>query len=241
LTRRNRQPFWLKSIRDRINGWYVNHFIRPEFDAAGYDLRVMTPRSLDISGPNIRVGDHVHFMALPDKPVRLAVFEGLGKINIGSYSIINPGVRITSADEINIGEGCMLATNCYLSTEFTHPANTRPLILQTMFGSVMGHWSQKASVLARTALSGQIPLSQRMCQTTVLSPGTLHARCGNSVTNTLLPGATYSICIGITTNSRLSIFANCYRGTPSAIGCVHSCGQTIRTSRPGHSIVPGTL
>ncbi|MFT4798353.1 MAG: acetyltransferase-like isoleucine patch superfamily enzyme [Candidatus Azotimanducaceae bacterium] len=125
MTRRNRQPFWLKSIRDRINGWYVNHFIRPEFDAAGYDLRVMTPRSLDISGPNIRVGDHVHFMALPDKPVRLAVFEGLGKINIGSYSIINPGVRITSADEINIGEGCMLATNCYLSDADWHDLNHR--------------------------------------------------------------------------------------------------------------------
>lgn len=123
--RRNHQPFWLKSIRDRMNAWYVNHFIRPEFDAAGYDLRVMTPRHLEISGPNIRVGDHVHFMALPDKPVRLAVFDGLGKINIGSYSIINPGVRMTSAAEISIGEGCMLATDCYLSDADWHDLNHR--------------------------------------------------------------------------------------------------------------------
>jgi len=69
LTRRHHQPFRLKSIRDHMHGGYVNHFIRPEFDAAGCDLGVMTPRSLDISGPNIRIGDHVHFMALPDKPV----------------------------------------------------------------------------------------------------------------------------------------------------------------------------
>ena len=123
--RRNHQPFWLKSIRNQMNAWYVNHFIRPEFDAAGYDLRVMTPRHLDISGPNIRVGDHVHFMALPDKPVRLAVFDGLGKISIGSYSIINPGVRMTSAAEINIGEGCMFATDCYLSDADWHDLNHR--------------------------------------------------------------------------------------------------------------------
>ena len=125
MTRRDHQPFWLKSLRDRGNKAYVDHFIRPGFDAAGQDLRVMFPRYLDISGINIRAADHVHFMALRDKPIRLAVFDGLGQINIGSYSIINPGVRITSAANITIGESCMLAMDCYLSDADWHDLNHR--------------------------------------------------------------------------------------------------------------------
>ncbi|MCB1645533.1 MAG: acyltransferase [Pseudomonadales bacterium] len=64
-------------------------------------------------------------MCLPDKPVRLAVFEGQGRIEIGSYSIINPGVRITSASEILIGHSCMLAMNCYLSDADLHDIQHR--------------------------------------------------------------------------------------------------------------------
>ena len=125
MSRRDHQPFWLKTVRDRLNQAYVNHFIRPGFDASGQDLRVMFPRHLDISGTNIKVADHVHFMALRDKPIRLAVFESLGGISIGSYSIINPGVRITSASEIRIGESCMLAMDCYLSDADWHDLNHR--------------------------------------------------------------------------------------------------------------------
>jgi acetyltransferase-like isoleucine patch superfamily enzyme len=125
LTRRHHQPFWLKSILDSANQAYIQHFIRPQFEAAGMDLRVMYPRHLDISGPNINVGDHVHFTALPVKPIRLAVFEGLGSIDLGHYSIINPGVRITSASKIQVGESCMLAMNSYISDADWHDLNHR--------------------------------------------------------------------------------------------------------------------
>jgi acetyltransferase-like isoleucine patch superfamily enzyme len=77
-------------------------------------------------------------MALPDKPIRLAVYEGLGKISIGSYSIINPGVRVTSAAEITIGQSCMLAMNAYLSDADWHdlqhriyaPGASAPIVLE---------------------------------------------------------------------------------------------------------------
>ncbi|MCB1692501.1 MAG: acyltransferase [Pseudomonadales bacterium] len=97
----------------------------------------MYPRHLEISGPHICVGDHVHFMALPDKPIRLAVFEGLGAIDIGDYCIVNPGVRITSASAVRLGHSCMLAMNCYLSDANWHdihhrifaPGDTAPIVL----------------------------------------------------------------------------------------------------------------
>ena len=83
--RQDHRPYWLKQISDWLNQTYVDRFCRPQFEVSGCDLRVINPRHLQISGPNISIGNHVHFMALADKPVRLAVFEGLGSISIGDY------------------------------------------------------------------------------------------------------------------------------------------------------------
>ena len=122
---KDHKPFWLRSILGRINTAYIKTYINPHFARVGEGLRIINPRHLDISGPNISVGHHVHFMALRDKPVRLAVFEGLGSIDIGDYSIINPGVRITSAASIKIGHSCMLAMNAYLSDADWHDIQHR--------------------------------------------------------------------------------------------------------------------
>ena len=92
--RQDHRPYWLKQMSGWLNQTYVDRICRPQFEVSGCDLRVLNPRHLQISGPNIAIGDHVHFMALADKPVRLAVFEGLGRIRIGDYSLVNPGVRI---------------------------------------------------------------------------------------------------------------------------------------------------
>jgi acetyltransferase-like isoleucine patch superfamily enzyme len=67
-------------------------------------------------------------MGLRDKPVRLAVFpteDGKGSIHIGNYCIINPGVRITSASSIEIGDSCMIAMNAYLSDADWHDIHHR--------------------------------------------------------------------------------------------------------------------
>lgn len=137
MSRKNLQPYWLKKVFDHLNEIYVNYYCRPHFDSTGIGLRVMNPRYLEISGPRISVGDHVHFMALRDKPVRLAVFEGLGSITIGDYCIVNPGVRISSADSIHIGHSCMLAMNAYLADADWHdiqhriyaPGKHQPIVL----------------------------------------------------------------------------------------------------------------
>lgn len=133
----NHQPLWLKKYLDQLNGLYVRYFVEPHLDEVGEGFKVMNPGSLEISGPKITVGNHVHVMALKDKPVRLAVFDGLGSIHIGNYCIVNPGVRISSADDIEIGDSCMLAMNAYLSDADWHdlqhriyaPGNHKPIRL----------------------------------------------------------------------------------------------------------------
>ena len=136
--RKDHRPYWLKHGLDIINQFYVDRICRPQLDHSGVGLSVMNPRHLQISGPNIHIGDHVHIMALPDKPVRLAVFEGLGRITIGDYCLINPGARLTSATSIDIGHSCMLAMNCYLGDADWHdlqhriyaPGNSAAIVLK---------------------------------------------------------------------------------------------------------------
>ena len=136
--RKDHRPNWLRKFQTFVNQIYIDHYVRPHLDASGIDLRVINPGYLEISGTGIKLGDHVHVMALADKPVRLAVFENLGEISIGDYGVINPGVRISSANSITIGDSCLLAMNCYLSDADWHdiqhriyaPGNTAPIVLK---------------------------------------------------------------------------------------------------------------
>ncbi len=134
---KDHRPHWLKILSDRINEVIVNLYVKPQLASVGRDFRVMNPRHFQVSGPDIHIKDHVYVMSLYDSPVRLAVFEGLGRIKIGSYCIVNPGVRISSANDIEIGESCMLAMNAYLADADWHdlqhriyaPGNTAPIKL----------------------------------------------------------------------------------------------------------------
>jgi acetyltransferase-like isoleucine patch superfamily enzyme len=131
----------VKNIADRLNEIYVQQFLKPQFDGVGHSCRFIYPRHIKISGSRIQVGNHVHITALPDKPVRLAVFpseEQTGSITVGDYSIVNPGVRMTSASSIEIGDSCMIAMNAYLSDADWHdihhrifaPGSTGPIKLE---------------------------------------------------------------------------------------------------------------
>lgn len=135
--RRDHRPLWLKQWMDHANSRFVSHFVAPQLESVGIDFRVMNPRHLEISGTGIHIGRHVHIMALPDRPVRLASFQGTGQIHVGDYSIINPGVRVTSASAITMGHSCMLAMNAYLADADWHdiqhrifaPGKTAPIVL----------------------------------------------------------------------------------------------------------------
>ncbi|MBT3428750.1 MAG: acyltransferase [Gammaproteobacteria bacterium] len=123
--RRDNRPLWWCRLGQWFSQRWIAHFIRPQLDGCGEDLRVMYPRHLQVSGSSICFGDHVHIMALADSPVRLSVYEGLGRITVGDYCIINPGVRITSATEIVLGHSCLLAMNCYITDADWHDIQHR--------------------------------------------------------------------------------------------------------------------
>jgi acetyltransferase-like isoleucine patch superfamily enzyme len=135
--RRDYRPFWVHQLQSQWQSACVKHFIEPQLDGCGGGLEVIGPRHFKISGPSIYLGQDVHVMALPEAPVRLSVFEGMGRIEVADYTLINPGARVTSAERITIGEGCMLAMYTSINDADWHdvqhrifaPGATAPVVL----------------------------------------------------------------------------------------------------------------
>ena len=69
-------------------------------------------------------------IATPDRKVRITVWSDLqdsGKIEIGNCALICPGVRISAATEIVIGESCMLAHGVFVTDSDWHGVYDRSL------------------------------------------------------------------------------------------------------------------
>lgn len=92
---------------------------------------MVKPRNCAIHGRRIHAGDFLHLISHPAKPVLLTTWsskQGAGRIQIGDYCLIAPGVEITSAVNISIGDNCMIAQECILTDSDWHGTynRTRP-------------------------------------------------------------------------------------------------------------------
>jgi len=123
--RRDHRPLSLHRLQKALSRWYCHWFLVPQLDDCGEGLEVIGPQHVSFSGSDIRLGRHVHMMALRDAPIRLAVFEGMGRVRVGDHVLINPGARIVSAKAIEIGNNCMLAMHCHLSDADWHDIHHR--------------------------------------------------------------------------------------------------------------------
>ncbi len=116
--RKDHKPLWLHRRIQYINRLYCNHIISPQFDNLGHSLYIHQPRSLEIFGSNIRAGDHLHLISNKTQPIKLCTWSSKqqsGKIEIGSYCLISPGVNLLSAESIIIGDNTMIAAEAYIS------------------------------------------------------------------------------------------------------------------------------
>ena len=74
-------------------------------------------------GNNIYVDDFPTLIGASDANIQLTswnIGEYKGEISIGKYSLITPGVRIMSAEKIEIGDACMIAHGAYISDADWH-------------------------------------------------------------------------------------------------------------------------
>jgi len=79
---------------------------------------VFRPWFVEVFGTPIVIGDYVFIIATADRRVRLSVWADnpvSGQIRIGDYGLLCPGVRISSASGIHIGDSCMIASGAYIT------------------------------------------------------------------------------------------------------------------------------
>jgi len=116
--KRDHRPYYIKKIYLMLERFYVNHFLRPQFEFLGKDVTFIKPWHVEIFGGPVSLGNCANVIATTDRKVRLSVWpphQGAGSIQIGNYCLICPGVRIGSGCAITIGDNCMIASNAYLT------------------------------------------------------------------------------------------------------------------------------
>ncbi|MDZ4165812.1 MAG: acyltransferase [Smithellaceae bacterium] len=121
--RRDHRPYYLKSLDERLARWYAAHFLSPHFEELGRGTVFMKPWHVEVFGGPVLLGDYAHVIATSDKKVRFTVWSEwgeTGRIEIKKYCLICPGVRISAARRISIGESCMLAQGVYITDADWH-------------------------------------------------------------------------------------------------------------------------
>lgn len=121
--RRDLRPYWVKRIYLLFRAWYARHFLYPCFDSIGGHGTFMKPWYIQVAGPNISLGRCATVIGDVDKRVTIAVWgraAGQGRITIGDYALITPGVRISASDLIEIGDNCMIASGAYITDSDWH-------------------------------------------------------------------------------------------------------------------------
>ena len=126
--RHDHRPYYIKKAYRKFEGFYVEHFVRPQLESLGEGYTFMKPWQVEVFGWPVNIGKCVHVIAAPDMKVRMSVWgdrEGEGRINIGDYCLICPGVRIGSAKEISIADNCMVAQGAYITDSDWHDIYNR--------------------------------------------------------------------------------------------------------------------
>ena len=121
--RRSSTPYFINRIYKTFNAWYVARFIAPQFDSLGTIPEIAHPRSLVIFGRNIHLGKYAQIICSSDNCVRFTSWpskQADAEIVIGDYCLISPGVRISAAQSIHIGDNCMLAAMVTISDSDWH-------------------------------------------------------------------------------------------------------------------------
>lgn len=121
--RKDHRPYIVKKAYLKFQKVYTRHFLQPQMASLGKGFAFMRPWHVELFGDPIVIGDYATVIATSDKKIRLSVWPekpGAGSIHIGRYNLICPGVRISSAVSIAIGDNCMLANGAYITDADWH-------------------------------------------------------------------------------------------------------------------------
>lgn len=124
------RPYFIKNAWYRFQNFYVRHYLEPQLSSLGDHSFIIKPWHVEVFGEPVHIGDHISLIACSDKKIRLTVWsdkQGIDGIVIGSHVLISPGVRISAANSIMIGDSCMLASHVYVTDSDWHGVYDRSL------------------------------------------------------------------------------------------------------------------
>lgn len=137
---KDHRPYVVKKAYLKFQKFYASHFLKPQMAHLGQGYTFMRPWHVELFGAPIRIGRFATVIATPDKKIRLSVWPaeaGNGHITIGSYCLICPGVRISSAAGITIADNCMIANGAYITDSDWHGiydrlsfGRTQPVVIE---------------------------------------------------------------------------------------------------------------
>lgn len=139
--RKDHRPYYLKKLHQRFERWYTHHFLKPQFEYLGPHPQFLKPWNIEVFGPSIRMGCHGNIVTTHDRNVRINIWGNhheAGRIEIGDYVFIGPGVRISAANEITIGNNCLIASGVYITDSDWHGLYNR-VALPDLFRPVTIH------------------------------------------------------------------------------------------------------
>jgi len=105
----------------------------------------------------------------PDKRVRLTVWstlEGRGRIDIGKYCLLCPGVRISAGREIVIGDSVMMAQGAFITDSDWHGVYDRSLSVGESIPVHIGRnvWIGDSAIVTKGVAIGEKQHHWRRCR-----------------------------------------------------------------------------
>jgi len=132
---KDRRPYYIKQAWYRFQAFYVRHYLEPQLTSLGPHPYIVKPWYIELFGGPVSIGSHVTLLGCSDKKTRLTVWsdqKNIDGINIGDHVLISPGVRISAANSITIGDSCMLASHAYITDSDWHGIYDRSLPPDTL-------------------------------------------------------------------------------------------------------------
>ncbi len=120
---KDHRPYSVKKAWYRLIRLYVRHRLAPQLTSLGNHPFIVKPWYIELFGGPIRIGNHITLLGCSDKKTRLTVWSDkpdVPGITIGDHVLISPGVRISAADSVRIGDSCMLASHVYITDSDWH-------------------------------------------------------------------------------------------------------------------------
>lgn len=122
--RDDHRPYWLRHLHDRYQRWWQRAYLEPQFDAVGPGLEATLPWKTQVFGPNIRLGAHIHINNTKSNITHFCTWPDEngdpGRIDIGDFVLITPGLKVISARSITIEDSVMLASDVLISDSDWH-------------------------------------------------------------------------------------------------------------------------